>query len=190
MQIKRDASEAAKVFEVLSLKSGPVIWKNFLIVLSQLVPYGDSNMIEYSSKAVELFPDDKEIFSIKKLAVIGQEKINQAGAISRIGLDFFNQGRYIEAAMEFEKALKIDTLEYSYFENAASAFYMAGDYDKALFYSDRVINVFNPKTGKSEYINALAHLNIGGAQRACELLQQAISYGYTQAQATYDQRCN
>jgi hypothetical protein len=50
--------------------------------------------------------------------------------------------------------------------------------------------VFNPKTGKSEYINALAHLNIGGAQRACELLQQAISYGYTQAQATYDQRCN
>ena len=190
VQIKRDATEAAKVFEVLSLKSGPVIWKNFLIVLSQLVPYGDPNMIEYSSKAVELFPDDKEIFSIKKLAVIGQEKINQAGAISRIGLDFFNQGRYIEAAIEFEKALKIDTLEYSYFENAASAFYMAGDYDKALFYSDRVINEFNPKTGKSEYINALAHLNIGGAQRACELLQQAISYGYNQAQATYDQRCN
>lgn len=190
LQIKRDATEAAKVFEILSLKSGPVIWKNFLIVLSQLVPYGDPNLIEYSSKAVELFPDDKEIFSIKKLAVIGQEKINQAGAISRIGLDFFNQGRYIEAAIEFEKALKIDTLEYSYFENAASAFYMAGDYDKALFYSDRVINVFNPKTGKSEYINALAHLNIGGAQRACELLQQAISYGYNQAQATYDQRCN
>ena len=190
MQIKRDATEAAKVFEVLSLKSGPVIWKNFLIVLSQLVPSGDPNLIEYSSKAVELFPDDKEIFSIKKLAVIGQEKINQAGAISGIGLDFFNQGRYIEAAMEFEKALKIDTLEYSYFENAASAFYMAGDYDKALFYSDRVINEFNPKTGKSEYINALAHLNIGGAQRACELLQQAINFGYTQAQATYDQRCN
>ena len=85
--------------------------------------------------------------------------------------------------------LKIDFLEYAHFENAASAFFMAGDYDKALIYSDLVINQLNPKTGKSEYINALVHLNIGGVPRACELLQQAIDYGYTQAQPTLDQRC-
>jgi tetratricopeptide (TPR) repeat protein len=189
IQIKRDATEAAKVFEVLSLKSGPVIWKNFLIVLSQLVPSGDPNLIEYSSKAVELFPDDKELFSIKKLAVVGQQKINEANTISQLGLDLFNRKLYVEAALEFEKALKIDLLEYAHFENAASAFFMAGDYGKALIYSDRVINDFNPKTGKSEYINALTHLNIGGVPKACELLRQAIGYGYTQAQATLDQRC-
>ena len=91
--------------------------------------------------------------------------------------------------MEFEKALKIDILEFAHFENAASAFYMAGDTEKALIYSDRVINHLNPKTGKSEYINALAHLNIGGVPRACELLRQALDYGYTQAQGTLDQRC-
>jgi len=189
IQIKRDATVAAKVFEVLSLKSGPVIWKNFLIVLSQLVPSGDPNLIEYSSKAVELFPDDKELFSIKKLAVVGQQKINEANTISQLGLDLFNRKLYVEAALEFEKALKIDLLEYAHFENAASAFFMAGDYGKALIYSDRVINDFNPKTGKSEYINALTHLNIGGVPKACELLRQAIRYGYTQAQATLDQRC-
>ena len=123
------------------------------------------------------------------MAVVGQQKINAATAISKLGLDFFNRKLYVEAALEFEKALKIDLLEYAHCENAASAFYMAGDYDKALIYSDRVINEFNPKTGKSEYINALAHLNIGGVPRACELLRQAIDYGYTQAQATLDQRC-
>jgi O-antigen ligase/Tfp pilus assembly protein PilF len=190
LQIKKDPQEALKVFDLLSIKSGPVIWKNFLIVLSQMLPSGDANFEKYATKAFELFPDDKEIFSLKKLAVVGQQKIKEAAAISQIGLNYFNQKKYVEAALEFEKALKIDLLEYAHCENAASAFYMAGDYDKALIYSDRVINQFNPKTGKSEYINALVHLNIGGPKRACELLQQSINLGYTQAQATYDQRCN
>ena len=53
-------------------------------------------------------------------------------------------------------------LEYAHFENAASAYFMAGDYGKSIQYSDKVIYEFQPKTGKSEYINALSHLNIGG----------------------------
>jgi len=189
LQIKKDQLEAIKVFEVLSEKSGPAIWKNFLIVLSQMVPSQEPDFVKYASKAVELFPDDKELFTLKKLAVVGEQKINEAAAISQLGLNYFYQGKYVEAGLEFEKALKLDLLEYAHCENAASAFYMAGDYDKALIYSDKVINDFNPKTGKSEYINALVHLNIGGVPRACELLRQAIDYGYTQAQATLDQRC-
>ena len=190
LQLKRDSEETLKVFEVLSKKSGANIWKNFLIVLSQMVPSGDPYYVNYATKAADLFPDDKEIFSIKKLAVVGQQKINEAAAISQLGLKYFNEKKYVEAALEFEKALKIDLLEYAHCENAASAFFMAGDYDKALIYSDRVITQFNPKTGKSEYINALVYLNIGNFKRACELLQKAINFGYTQAQATYDQRCN
>ena len=189
LQAKKDPIEALKVFELISKKSGAIIWKNFLIVLSQMLPTGDLDFVKYAAKAVELFPEDKEIYSLKKLAVVGQQKINEAAAISQLGLNYFNQKKYVEAGLEFEKALKIDKLEFAHFENAASAFYMAGDYDKALIYSDRVINQFNPKTGKSEFINALAHLSIGGVPRACELLRQAIDYGYTQAQVTLDQRC-
>ena len=189
LQIIGDAKESVKVFDMLSEKSGPVTWKNFLIVLSQLLPYGDQDLVKNASRAVELFPDDKELFSLKKLAVVGQQKINEAAAISQLGMNYFNEKKYVEAALEFEKALKIDELEYAHYENAASAFYMAGDYDKAIIYSDRVINELNPKTGKSEFINALVHINIGGVPRACELLRQAIGYGYTQAQATLDQRC-
>ena len=48
---------------------------------------------------------------------------------------------------------------------------MGGDYAKSLFYSEKVINNFQIKTGKSEYICALTTFNIGGNSRACELLQ-------------------
>lgn len=189
LQLKRDKEALNKVFDVLSIKSGNLIWKNFLIVLSQLAPSGDPDFILHTTQAVQLFPDDKELFSLKKLAVVGQQKINEANTFSQAGLQFFNQSLYVEAALEFEKALGTDELEYAHYENAASAFYMAGDFDKALIYSDKVINQLNPKTGKSEYINALAHINIGGVPRACELLQQSIDYGYAQAQAAFDQRC-
>ena len=83
----------------------------------------------------------------------------------------------------------IDMLEYAYFENAASAFFMAGDYEKATIYTDRVINQFNPKTGKSEYIKSLVLINYGDMNGACKLLSLSVDYGYSQAQTTYDQRC-
>ena len=121
--------------------------------------------------------------------MIGQQNINRAQVVSNEALNFFNKKLYVEAAIEFENAAKIDSLEYAHFENAASAYYMAGDYDKAIIYSDRVINELNPKTGKSEYINALAYMNIGAVPGACEILKQSIDYGYDQAQATFDQRC-
>ena len=189
LQIKGDLNETLDVFNILDDKSSSTEWKNFLIVLSQQLPSGDSDLIKQTGKAINHYPQDKEIFSLYKLAVIGRDKINEANTISKKGLANFNEKLYVEAGLEFEKASKIDSLEYAHFENAASAFYMAGDYEKALVYSDRVINQLNPKTGKSEYINALVHLNIGGNNRACELLRQSTNFGYTQAQATYDQRC-
>ena len=190
LAVKKDVIETKKAFEVLSEKSGPVIWKNFLIVLSQLVQSGEKDFIKYASKAYDYFPNDNQLFSLKKLAVVGQENVNRAASISKEGLSFFNKRLYVEAALEFENASKIDSLEYAHFENAASAYFMAGDYAKSLFFSDKVITQFQPKTGKSEYINALSYFNIGGDKRACELLLQSINYGYSQAQTTYDQRCN
>lgn len=190
LQIKRNVEESLKAFEVLSEKSGNVIWKNFLVILSEMLPSQDPNLVKYGSKAVELFPDDKELLTFKKFAIIGQQQINEASMIASKGLNFFNQKLFVEAGVEFEKALKIDSLEYSHFENAASSFYMAGDYGKALNYSEKVIENFNPKTGKSEYINALVHISLGGTELGCKLLEQSIKYGYVQAKTTFEQRCN
>ena len=182
--------EIKKAFKVLSKKSGPGIWKNFLFVLTQKTNPNDEDLKKYSIIAHDFFPDDKDIFSFKRRSIIGEKNINLAQSISSKGLDFFNKKLYTEAAIEFENASKIDSLEYAHFENAASAYFMGGDYGKALIYSERVMNQFNPKTGKSEYICALTNINIGGKERACELLLKSINLGYSAAQATYDQQCN
>ena len=50
LALKKDKVEVKKAFEVLSEKSGRVIWKNFLIVLSQIVQFGDKDFIKYAHK--------------------------------------------------------------------------------------------------------------------------------------------
>ena len=85
LAVKKDVIETKKAFEVLSEKSGPVIWKNFLIVLSQIVQSGEKDLVKYATQAAKFFPDDKEIFSLKKLAVIGEANINRANLISKEG---------------------------------------------------------------------------------------------------------
>ena len=89
--VKKDSKELLKAFEFISEKSGLIIWKNFLVILSQLLPSKDPDFIRYASKGVELFPGDNEFFSMKKLAVIGQEKVNEATGISQAGLNYFNE---------------------------------------------------------------------------------------------------
>ena len=123
-----------------------------MIVLSQIVQSGDKDLVKYATQAAKFFPDDNQLFSLKKLAVIGEANINRSNLISKEGLDFFNRRLYTEAAIKFENAASIDSLEYAHFENAASAYFMGGDYGKALIYSEKVMNNFQIKTGKSEYI--------------------------------------
>ncbi len=188
--LKKDTKELLKAFNLISERSGPIIWKNFLVILSQISAPKDPEFIRYATKAVELFPDDNEFLAIKKLAIIGQSRINEAASISQKGLDFFNSNRFIEAAIEFQNASKVDFLEYSHFENAASAYMMAGDFQNALNFSEKVIDEFNIKTGKSEYINGLVKFNYNLPTQGCEMLKKALELGYTQAQTTFDQRCN
>ena len=130
--LKKDVNELLKAFDLINERSGPIIWKNFLVILSQNLQPKDPDFIRYASKAVELFPDDNELFTIKKIASVGNSDIAHAAEISKKGLDFYNSANFIEAAIEFENASKVDFLEYAHFENAASSYFMAGDYQNAL----------------------------------------------------------
>ena len=189
LNLKRDLTEVKEALKVLSTNAKKEIWLNFLIVYSGLKPSGDQDLIKYLDQMIQKYPSNKNFNSLKRNIVIGQLKINEAITISQAGLTFFNTQRYVEAGMEYEKASKLDSLEYSHFENAASAYYMAGDYGKSLLMSDKVISRFQPQTGKSEYLKALVLINLGDKTRSCELLNAALDFGYKQAEPLLEQHC-
>ena len=189
LSANKDTMELKKAFNKLSAKTNPIIWRNFILAYGASVPIGDSGLASTIKRAIELYPGDNEMKNLQRAYVIGQDAINNSNIVATDALQFYNDRRYIEAANKFIEAGNINFVEYSHFENAASAYFLAGDYEQALLYASKVIDDFQPMTGKSEYLKALVLLNWGDRVQSCELLNRSIGYGYTQAEATINQHC-
>ena len=189
INITRDRAALEEAFEPLTSKNKINNWKNYLIVASGLYPPKDKNLVERAKRATEIFPSNEEIKALYRQIAVGQAGVNSAASFSAKGLDYFNLQDYTNAAIEFEKALEANPLDYAHFENAATANYLIGNLEKALDQIEVVINGLNPLNGKCEYIKALIFIRMGDPVGACPLLATSRDSGYTQAEATFDQYC-
>ena len=189
INLTRDRKALEEAFDLLTAKNKANNWKNYLIVASGLYPPKDKNLVERAKRATELFPSNEEIKALYRQIAVGQVGVNAAASFSAKGLDYFNVQDYTNAAIEFEKALEANPLDYAHFENAATANYLIGNLDKALEQIDRVIKDLNPLNGKCEYIKALIYIRMGDPIGACPFLITSRDSGYSQAKATFDQYC-
>ena len=95
----------------------------------------------------------------------------------------------MNAALQFEKAIQLNPLDYAYYENASTSNYMIGNYNLALEQMNKVINELNPLNGKCEYIKALIFIRLGDPIGACPLLETSIKSGFSQANPLFGQYC-
>ena len=189
INITRDREALEDAFKLLTAKNKLNNWKNYLIVASGLYPPKDKTLVEKAKRAVELFPN-KEFTALYNQIAVGQAGVNKASSYSTKGLEYFNGQDYNNAALEFEKALEANPLDYAHFENAATANYLIGNLEKAEQQIDVVINDLNPLNGKCEYIKALIYIKMGDPIGACPLLATSRDSGYSQADVLFDQYCN
>ena len=186
-QQDREGLEAA--FPTLVRHDDLVSWKNYLISAAQITPPGDSVLVSRAQKAAARFPDDVHFKQLHRSIATGNAKINQALAYSNLGQGQFSQGQYTLSATNFEKAAVLDPFEFSHYENAATAHFMAGEMEKALHFAEVVIGEMNPGNGKSEYLKGLILINQGEKDAACPWLETADKMGFPQAADSLKQHC-
>ena len=189
INITRDKKALEEAFELLTYKNKLVNWKNYLIIANSINSPKDPILIERAKKAVEIFPNSSEIKNLYNQIAVGTQNLNESIAYSKTGLEYFNKGDHINAAKQFELAIKANPLDYANFENAATSNYLNGNLDKAIEQIDVVINDLNPLNGKCEYIKALIFIKMGDPIGACPLLETSKDSGFSQAEATFDQYC-
>ena len=189
INMTRDRQALEEAFELLTVKNKLNNWKNYLIIASGLYPVKDQTLIDRAKKAIEIFPNNSEIKNLYNQIAIGTGKLNESIGYSKTGLEYFNKKEYQKAAIEFEKALNANPLDYANFENAATANYMIGNLEKAEEQIDIVINDLNPLNGKCEYIKALIYIKMGDPIGACPLLATSRDSGFSQAEAAFSQYC-
>ena len=92
--------------------------------------------------------------------------------------DYLTKKKYLEAAIKFEEAGKINPLELPYFENAANAYMQISNLERALENINFVINNSKTPNGKAFYIKALIYFEKGDKVSACKLLSQSAQNGF------------
>ena len=186
----RDRIALEEAYELLTSRNDLNNWRNYLIIASTLYPPKDKVLISRAKKAATIFAQDSQIKELYRNIALGPIDLNEVASHASKALTFFNQGEYKIAALNFEKALELNPLEFSYFENAATANYLNGNLQKALDQINLVINEMNPLNGKCEYIKALIFIKMQDPIGACPLLKTAVDSGHSPANATYAQYCN
>ena len=187
--LKKDLGAVAIAAENLLKTHSKDNWRFILTAYVEITGYGNEKLMAISDKAVRLFPGDSQLLLIRKMAAISTKRIKEAELIASEATVYFNNSNYNKATELYLQASKVDSLEYSYLENAATSFYQAKEYGNALLYSSKVIDRFQPGTGKAEYLHGISKIAIGDRTGGCEFLTKSLSYGYSQAEETYQSYC-
>ena len=186
---QNDRAGIEEIFEPLTKNNNLTNWKNFLIISAQVTPPGDSALVAKAKTAMKLFPEDDSFSQLYRSIALGNSKINEALAFSNLGQQLFNEGEYILAAENFERAVQLNPLDYVHRENAATAYYVSNMDEKALPLLNTILSEMNSKSGKSEYLKALILIRKGELDEVCTLLNSAIKFGYQQAEAIHKEHC-
>ena len=190
INITNDKSALEEAFELLTYNDKLINWKNYLAIASRLYSPGDKKIVKRAEKAVKLFPNETTLKNLYNQISIGIDEFNLSIEYSKKGLEYFNIKDYKNASIEFEKAIDLNPLDYSHYENAATSNYMTGNLEKALIQINKVINDLNPLNGKCEYIKALIFIKIGDNIGACPLLEKSRDSGFNQALPIISQYCS
>ena len=184
-----DKVELEKAFSLLTVNNDELNWKNYLTIASNLYPPGQKEILDRAKLAVNIFPNNLNFKNLLNAVSVGRKQMIESAEISKMALKYFNSKEFEKAAIEFEKAIKLNSMDYANYENAAIANYMTGNLFKAIEQIDKVINDLNPLNGKCEYIKALIFIKLGDAVGACPLLVTAKNSGNSQAGPVYEQYC-
>ena len=189
INITRDKAALEDAFELLTYQNKLTNWKNYLVIASNLESKNNPKVIKRANKALELFPNNGDIKRLHSRIIIGVDALRISSDFSNKGLEYFNKQDYKNAAIQFENAYKANPFDYAFFENAATANYMIGNFEKAIEQIDIVINKLNPLNGKCEYIKALIYIKMDDPIGACPYLKTSKDSGFKEAEAIFDQYC-
>ena len=165
-------------------------WQNILTAYIDIVGVGNEKLMQLTEHAVQIFPHDSNFLLLRKLANVTPENIQSGKEIAGRALELFNNKDYEKAAQTYIEAAAVDPMEFSYFENAATSFYILKDYGNAMLYSSKVIEQFNPGTGKAEYLHGISKISTGDTNGGCEYIAKAMGFGYNQAENIQKLYCN
>jgi O-antigen ligase len=177
---RRDIEGINSTFEKAKSLFGDdkTIWIIFLQALAQTRSIGDPFAMDQASKAHNLFPENKDVFTLYKVLTYGQDRVNRAVQSSNQANELYNNGSFEEASVKFSEAMDFDPLESAYALNAGLAKFQAKDYKSAINYFNIVIPSKNKENAlRGMRFKALSLYSLNQKVEACLLFDKLRKRG-------------
>lgn len=167
---KREELDTA--FVKIKFRGNPAHWYDYIYTKFKLNK-NDEDLIPLLTEFKEQFPgeDFSTINEINNFISIGSEAFTLSAALSLYADEKFREEKYIEAADYYEKSIDFNPNEYIYYENAAIAYDLSENYDKAIEYYDKVLNSFKTSDGRVEFYKGLMLIKTNKQKEGCEVLK-------------------
>ena len=184
-----DLDQIKKIFKESKAKENSEYWINFFAGVINLKSKEDKDIDTLAMEALEKFPENEKIKTISAYILFGQENVKKSYNSFELGITEFNKGDYDKAFYFFKEAIKLNTVDYSFYENAGMSLIKAKKHSESLFYLRKVIEDFNPKTGKAEYGLGIALNALENKEKGCEYFQAAMKFNYKPAFIDFKINC-
>lgn len=175
----KKVKELDSAFRIVKNRNNPAHWYDYLFSRSSL-----ENDQEFLDKLIEefkyRFPNEDSLIigRISNRVEIGSEAYSLSALLSSVGDEYFKEEEYSQAADYYEKAIDFNKLNYLLYENAAIAFDLSNQFEKASYYYNYVYDNFKTNDGRSEYYNGLMLIRNNNNMKGCDLLRIASMKNY------------
>ena len=178
---KKDTIALLQAFNILKKYDNNNHWKEYLLKRYEIVGPQDNQIIELLEEYKNRFgyENDKPTKVLESILVSGSKNVVISVAFSLKADTLFKEKDYENAAKLYELAFELDSKDYVFYENAAIAYNLAGNHEKAELYFDKVIDDFKPMNGKSEFYKGIMLIKLNRNEEGCMLLKRAVELKFS-----------
>ena len=194
LQHRKDTVELRDAFNKIKEYNNPNHWKEYLIRKTNIVGVNDNEVVDLLNEyRVEFeIENDEATDVLESILLSGSENVVLSVELSLEATKLFEEEKYLSSAELYELAIDLDPTDYSFYENAAIAYNLGEEYEKAKVYFETVINQFKPMNGKAEFYYGVMLIKLDNPQEGCNYIKKAIDFKFSGQGSidVYNSLCN
>ena len=194
LKYRKDTLELMNSFEKLKQYNNDNHWKEYMLYMYQILGPNNKTVVNTFEEYKKQFgiQNDNPTDVLESILKVGSNNVVASVAISLKADSLFTEKKYLDSAKLYELAIEVDNTDYVFFENAAISYNLAGEFDKAKFFFDKVINDFQPLNGKSEFYKGIMLIKLNEMDEGCLVLKKAVELSYSGEASlkVYNNFCN
>ena len=190
IEIFRDTISLTEVYEALKNNYDEEKYQKYIQVSSRINNNISLSGIDLINKLKVNNPMNSINQALEIMGQIGRKNVDLGFNFENLAIKEYEKNNFENAAKLFEKASEYNSLEVSYFENAANCYLKINENQKAIAILEKTIINLQPKTGKAEYLLGIIYLDLKEKNLGCSYLNLAKEKGFVFSKELLNQFCS